>query len=203
MFGKREIGMRIGVNSKFECNSADEWIQIIKELDVSTVIAPMKYTEIRNIIDEVKPKYTFYAIEPMQWMHPDSPDDYLKLLQDMDRHKVAVHLDYVNMINSFERYHNRKAFINECYRKLGPYIKSIHAKDVQLGNESPCCLREVTPGAGDIDFTQVFTLSNRLSADMPVFVEHLSDFAAYKDAIKYMRNIGRISNIDIVKLKVC
>lgn len=54
---------------------------------------------VREIVDSVKPSRTFYTIEPMQWMHPDSPDDYLKLLQDIDRDSVGVHLDYVNMIN--------------------------------------------------------------------------------------------------------
>ena len=53
---------------------------------------------IREIIDAVKPKRTFYTIETMPWMIPDSPDDYLKLIKDVDRKAFGVHLDFVNMI---------------------------------------------------------------------------------------------------------
>lgn len=278
--------MRIGVNDGLQYNNADEWFQLIRELNVSAVIAPMKYSDskevkksymdyiekyhlvigevgiwknpiavdanerkaaleysraqlyladeikanccvnivgstgdrwdgyhpdnysedtyaliietIRSIVDEVKPKYTFYTIEPMYWMHPDSPDDYLKLLQDIDRKEVAVHLDYANMINGIERFHNRREFINECFRKLGPHVKSIHAKDLLLGSEAPCCLKEVVPGAGSIDYSQVLRLSEKLGADMPVFVEHLGDFQQYKAAVKHLRSIGESNGINII-----
>ena len=109
----------------------------------------------------------------MPWMHPDSPDDYLRLLRDIDRDRVGVHLDFANMINGFDRYANRMGFIAECFDKLGPYVKSIHAKDVRLGDEMPCCLRECPPGQGDIDFAPVLRLCEALGPDTPVFVEHI------------------------------
>ena len=40
---------------------------------------------VREIIDDVKPKNTFYALEPMPWIFPDSPDSYLRLIKDIDR----------------------------------------------------------------------------------------------------------------------
>ena len=40
---------------------------------------------IREIIDGVQPKNTFYCIEPMPWMIPDGPDEYLQLIRDVDR----------------------------------------------------------------------------------------------------------------------
>lgn len=152
---------------------------------------------VREIVDAVKPKRTFYTIEPMQWMHPDSPDDYLKLLQDIDRDSVGVHLDYVNMINSMERYHNRCEFIKECYRKLGPHIKSVHAKDLHLGPESPCCLRECDPGQGEIDFALVLRLSHRLGADTPVFVEHMTEYAQFQQAMAHLRKAGEDCGVPI------
>ena len=85
---------------------------------------------VRQIIDAVNPKHTFYTIEPMPWMYPDSPDNYLKLIRDIDRPAFAVHMDYTNMINGLDKYFNSDDFIRECFQKLGPYIKSIHAKDI-------------------------------------------------------------------------
>ncbi|MFP4444048.1 MAG: sugar phosphate isomerase/epimerase family protein [Spirochaetia bacterium] len=59
---------------------------------------------IRIIVDEVQPKHTWYAVETMPWMIPDSPDSYLRLLSAVNRERFAVHLDPVNMISSPRRY---------------------------------------------------------------------------------------------------
>lgn len=152
---------------------------------------------VREIVDSVKPSRTFYTIEPMQWMHPDSPDDYLKLLQDIDRDSVGVHLDYVNMINGIERYRQRSEFIKECYRKLGPHIKSIHAKDLHLGPGAPCCLQECDPGKGEIDFALVLRLAHRLGPDIPVFVEHMTEYSQFQRAMAYLRQVGERHGIPI------
>ena len=34
---------------------------------------------VREIIDAVQPKRTFYTLETMPWIYPDSPDSYLRL----------------------------------------------------------------------------------------------------------------------------
>ena len=34
---------------------------------------------VREIIDAVQPRRTFYTLEPMPWSFPDSPDSYLEL----------------------------------------------------------------------------------------------------------------------------
>ena len=40
---------------------------------------------VRYIIDQVKPENTFYTLEPMPYMLPDSPDSYLELIRAIDR----------------------------------------------------------------------------------------------------------------------
>lgn len=146
---------------------------------------------VREIIDAVKPKHTFYTLEPMYWMHPDSPEDYLKMIQDIDRQRFGVHMDYTNMITSFEKYHNCEAFLEECFRLLGSHIKSVHAKDIILKPNPPVCINETMPGTGRIDYRLVFRLSHQLDKDMPVFAEHLPDLDAYENAISYMRNVWK------------
>lgn len=142
---------------------------------------------IREIIDSVKPVSTFYTLEPMQWMHPDSPEDYLKMIRDVDRKAFGVHMDFANMINGFERYRDRRAFIEECFRLLGPYIRSIHAKDVRFVQDALCHIEECRPGLGDIDFVHVMGLIRELDEDMPVLAEHLETEEEYLEALKVLR----------------
>ncbi|MDF2588618.1 MAG: Xylose isomerase-like barrel [Anaerocolumna sp.] len=152
---------------------------------------------IRDIIDSVKPVNTFYTIEPMPWMVPDSPEAYLKLIKDVDRKAFGVHLDYTNMINSPKRYAFRTEFIRECFQKLGPYIKSVHAKDAIMKPSLPCIIEEVAPGKGTIDFIEVLRLCEGLGQDMTVFVEHMHTYDEYKAAAEFMRETGIKANVDI------
>lgn len=152
---------------------------------------------VREIIDCVKPKNTFYTLEPMPWMVPDSPDSYLQLIKDVDRHEFAVHLDCTNMINSPKKYVYRMEFIEECFQKLGPYIKSIHIKDIFMREVFPCSIEETAPGKGCIDFVKVLKLCEGLGEDTTAFVEHLSTHAEYKEAVQYLRTQSEIAKVYI------
>ncbi len=149
----------------------------------------------REIIDSVQPVRTFYTLEPMPWMLPDSPESYLKLIRDIDRRGFAVHLDFINMINCPERFLKRDAFIEECFTKLGPYIKSIHAKDVIMEKAYPCVLHEVMPGKGSVDYRKVVRLCERLGRDTTVFVEHLDSHEEYLEASGFLREMAEAEGI--------
>lgn len=142
---------------------------------------------VREIIDAVKPVHTSYTLEPMPWMVPSSPEEYLKLIRDVDRKGFGVHLDFTNMINCPERFVHRDRFIEECFTKLAPYIKSVHGKDVVMENVFPCVIREVMPGKGCVDYQKVVRLCESLGTDMTLFVEHLPDHESYKEAAAYVR----------------
>ena len=43
---------------------------------------------IREIIDAVSPHNTYFTIEPMPWMVPTGPDEYLHLLEAVDRDRL-------------------------------------------------------------------------------------------------------------------
>lgn len=152
----------------------------------------------REIIDAVNPKRTFFTLEPMPWMIPDSPDNYLKLLKDIDRKGFAVHLDFTNMINCPERFIKRDLFIEECFHKLGPYIKSVHAKDVMMERTFPCVIRELMPGKGVVDFRKVVRLCEGLGKDTTVFVEHLHTHEEYIEAAGYVRKIAQAEGITVI-----
>ena len=129
---------------------------------------------IREIIDRVNPKKTFYCLEPMPWMIPDSPEVYLQLMRDVDREQFAVHMDFVNMINCPRRFLDAEGFIEECFSKLGPYIKSTHLKDSRMDPmQLTTVLHECSPGEGSLDFVRVLRIIDRyLPADAPVLLEH-------------------------------
>lgn len=145
---------------------------------------------IREIIDGVKPTNTFYTIEPMPWMVPDSPEAYLKLLRDVDRKQFGVHLDYTNMINCPSRYVKSREFIAHCYKLLGPYIKSLHIKDVTMGHELPCSIKEILPGKGSIDLGHVLQLTEKLGPNMTAYLEHFHHDQEYLQGMEYMKKIA-------------
>ena len=54
----------------------------------------MVVSTVRDIIDSVKPSRTFYTLELMPWMFPNSADSYCRLIQAIDREEFAVHFDF-------------------------------------------------------------------------------------------------------------
>lgn len=158
-----------------------------------TLDTPAVYEDIiattRRIIDAVKPQKSCYSLEPMPWMAPESPAQYLRMLKDMARPGAfKVHLDYCNMINSLDRYRHASEFITECFTLLGEHIVSVHAKDVKLTDGFlPLCIGEVPPGEGAIDLALVTRLAHSLGENTPVFVEHLPNHEAYMKAASAMR----------------
>ncbi|MDL2205851.1 sugar phosphate isomerase/epimerase [Eubacteriales bacterium OttesenSCG-928-N13] len=153
---------------------------------------------VREIIDAVKPTRTFYTIEPMPWMVPDGPDEYLQLLKDVDRPAFGVHLDFVNMINSPRRYLAAEAFIEECFKKLAPYTKSIHAKDSIMEQPFTTMIREVAPGKGVLDYAKVLRAANAaMPKEIPFLLEHMNTDQEYAESYQYVADIADKEGIEI------
>ena len=152
----------------------------------------------QKIIDAVKPTRTSYSLEPMPWMVPESPEQYLQLLKDVDRLAFKVHLDYCNMLNSIERYRHASEFITHCFDLLGENIVSIHAKDALIVQGAlPVNINEIMPGKGSIDLSLVTKLAHQLGDDIPVFVEHLDTHEDYLQAAAAMREAARKANVPV------
>lgn len=152
----------------------------------------------QRIIDAVKPTHTAYSLEPMPWMVPESPEQYLQLMKDVDRPAFKVHLDYCNMLNSIERYRHASEFITHCFELLGPHIVSIHAKDALIVQGGlPIVINEVIPGAGSLDLSLVTKLAHGLGDDIPVFVEHLDTHEQYMQAANVMREAAKKAGVPV------
>lgn len=146
---------------------------------------------VRAIVDAVQPTRAFYTLEPMPWMYPDSADSYLALLRAIDRPQFAVHLDIVNLINSPQRYFHHAALIRECVTKLGPWIKSCHAKDILLADRLTVHLDEARPGLGGLDYRTLLRELDALGPDLPLMLEHLPTAADYDLAASHVRAAAR------------
>lgn len=145
---------------------------------------------VRDILDAVDPRRTFYSLEPMPWALPDSADSYVDLLHAVARPRFAAHLDPVNLINSPAKYYDNAGLLREAFAKLGPYIKSCHAKDITLAHELTVHLAEMRPGLGSLDYRVFLTEMQRLDPDTPLLVEHLSSQAEYAAATAHIRGVA-------------
>lgn len=144
----------------------------------------------RKVIDAVKPTRTVFSLEIMGWSLPDSPDAYLRLLKAIDRKAFGVHLDVFNGINSADRYYGHAEFIRDCFRKLGRYIASCHAKDLSWQPEMQVHFVEVIPGRGDIDYRPVLEGVASLPVDAPLMMEHLKSADEYEEAKRHILKVG-------------
>jgi sugar phosphate isomerase/epimerase len=153
---------------------------------------------VRHVIDQVKPISTFYTLEAMPYMLPDSPDSYLEIIKAVQRKQFAVHLDPVNMISSPQKYFKNAAFLKECFSKLGPYIKSIHAKDITITPKYTVHLQECRPGTGYLDYTVFLQETSKLK-DIPLMLEHLEKQEEYKLAADYIRGVGARAGISFLE----
>jgi len=146
---------------------------------------------VRAIIDEVRPARSYYALETLPKRYPDSVDSYLRLIKAIDRKGCAAHLDPVNLINNPRRYFNNSQLIRECFKKLGPYIKSCHAKDIRMLEGFPVNLQECQPGLGELDYAIYLTEASKLAVSPPLMLEHLEKAQEYRQAAEYIRSVGK------------
>jgi sugar phosphate isomerase/epimerase len=151
----------------------------------------------RKIIDTVKPTHTFFVLEAMPWAYPDSADSYLKLIKAIDRKPFGVHLDPVNLVTSPQIYYRNGEMISDCFRKLGSYIRSCHAKDITLREDNYIPqLDEIIAGKGNLDYSVFLTELAKLK-DVPLMMEHLNTTEEYVQAAKYIRSVGKTVEVEL------
>ena len=144
----------------------------------------------RHILDTVKPKRTRFTIEMMPWSLPDGPDAYLELIRAVARTTFGVHLDVCNVINSPRRFYNNGEVIRECFRKLGRWITSCHAKDLRWAPEFNVHFQEVVPGRGQLDYRAYLAELARLPVDAPLMLEHLKNAEEYDEGRAYILRVA-------------
>jgi sugar phosphate isomerase/epimerase len=150
---------------------------------------------VRAIIDDVKPARSFYTLEAMPWMYPDSPDEYARLMEAIDRERFAVHLDPVNIVASPRLYYDNTSLLKECFARLGPKIKSCHAKDIAFSQNLTVHLDEIRPGLGGLDYRTYLTELDKLEGDVPLMLEHLASAEDYAAAAEHIRSVAKEAGV--------
>jgi sugar phosphate isomerase/epimerase len=143
---------------------------------------------IRDIIDSARPARTKFCIESMPWMIPGSPDECLRLLEDVDRPALGTHLDVVNMITTPRRYFFNDEFLEECFSKLKGTICSCHLKDIRLKEEYTFQLEETACGNGSLDLERYAALASAENPQMPMIIEHLNTDDEYIASVQYVKS---------------
>lgn len=149
----------------------------------------------KKLIDEVRPHRVKYSIEPMPWMYPTGPDEYLRLEKDINREEFGIHFDFVNMINSPQRYFHINEFMQECFDKIGDRILSCHLKDIRLKRELTFQLEETNCGNGILDIEQLIQHLQNYNHDMPVIIEHLDTDEEYLKSLTYVKKRLQDANV--------
>ena len=145
---------------------------------------------VRHILDAVHPTRTFYTLETMPWMFPDSAASYLRLIRAIDRPRFAVHLDPLNLVCSPKRFYRTGDLIRDFVHRLGAHIRSCHAKDIALGGQLTVHLDEVRPGLGTLDYPAYLKALDGLDPDTPLMLEHLPSAEEYALAAQHLRSVA-------------
>jgi len=182
-----EIGARCCVN--IAGSRGEKWDGPCRD-DLTDETFGMIVEVVRDIIDNVRPQRSCYVLETMPWMFPDSVDSYLGLIRAIDRKAFAVHFDPVNLICSPQLYFRNGEVISDFITRLGPYIRSCHAKDIFLHDRLTVNLDEVRPGNGALDYQAYLTGMAKLDEDIPLMLEHLPNAEEYDMAAAYIRQVA-------------
>jgi sugar phosphate isomerase/epimerase len=117
-------------------------------------------------------------------------------MKAIDRKGFGVHLDPVNIVTTPSIYYNNGAMISDCFKKLGPHIRSCHAKDITLREDNNIPqFDEIVAGKGNLDYITFLTELAKLK-DVPLMMEHLNTAEEYEKAAAYIRAEGKKVNME-------
>ncbi len=126
-------------------------LKVQKSYSVKTIAAG-----VREILDEVNPVRTFFALEIGGQTYPRYADDFLHLMKAIDHPRFGVCLDLSSIADP-----------DDCFDKLAPFIRSIDLSDVALMKK-------------DVDYTDLLERIDAINPDMCVMIRHDGDDADIK-----------------------
>lgn len=117
----------------------------------------------------------------------ETPTTMFRALKDVDQPNLGVGLDTANLILY------GKANPVDAVDTLGPYVKSMHAKDGKWPTNPMKLGEEVLIGRGDVDFAQVFAKLHKLGYTGAVTIERETSGPQQIEDVKaekvYLENI--------------
>lgn len=144
----------------------------------------------RRLLKEVEPREAAFALEMMPWMYPTTAEEALALIDAVGRPGFAAHVDLVNTTCSPRLYYENADATRRCFKVLGGHVRSVHAKDIRLGEGLTVHLDEVRAGLGGFDFGALLSSVAQHCPDAPVMLEHLTSEEDYDAAAGYVRGVA-------------
>ena len=158
---------------------------------------------VQAVVDGARPSRTYFTLEVMPWIAPDSVESYVRLIEEIDRERFAVHFDPANLVNDPQKYYVTGELMSAFVARLGPVIRSCHAKDIVLSEEFPpytVRLFEGRPGTGNLDWDTLLVELERLDPDLPLMLEHLDTQDEYREGSDYIREKASACGVRLVQL---
>lgn len=82
-----------------------------------------------------------------------------------------------------------------CIAALGPQIRSVHVKDIQLATRLTVHLDEARPGQGGLDLRTLLRALKQLDPTLPIMLEHLPNETEYDLAAAHVRAVAKEEGI--------
>ncbi len=190
--------MRLGGSVVSEFKGPGQFVDIALDSGFKAVVFPLNHKTPEDEIDSLKREIDEAGIiiaEVGAWRN--NPLDASGQVCKEALENIKKQLDIVNMINSPLLLYRNAEFTRECFEKLGPYIKSIHVKDINIEQKLTVHLNECLVGEGCYDFKEFFNCASKLEDRMPVLVEHIKIQEDYKKSVSYLRNFAVRMGIEI------
>jgi sugar phosphate isomerase/epimerase len=152
---------------------------------------------VQRIIDAVRPQRTFYTLETMPWVAPEDTEAYVRLIEEIDRERFAVHFDPVNLVSDPRKYYATAELVRDFVHELGPLVKSCHVKDIVIEQDMPPLrLHEVVPGQGEFDLDALVVALAGLDPDLPLMLEHLETADEYRAGATHLREVAARNGLE-------
>ena len=87
--------------------------------------------------------------------------------------------------------------IRDFLARLGPHIRSCHAKDILLQDRLTVHLDEVRPGLGALDWPALLAGLSKLDADLSLMIEHLATAEEYASAADHIRRVAAAEGVSL------
>ena len=131
---------------------------------------------VQSIIDRVNPQTTKLVMETESYLFPDSPENYLDIINAVKRKELAVHLDPVNITCSPRRFYKNNEFLKRCFDILEQHILYCHAKDFNMhSRHATVKIDETFIGDGVLDYQCYLREIQKLEKQPTLMIEHLND----------------------------
>lgn len=152
---------------------------------------------IQKLLDEVHPVHTYYTVEAMPWMLPDSLETYERLINAVNRNHFGVHYDPVNLVHTHRAFYENGRQMEEFVQRLGGKIRSCHVKDVGLEVRYNTVILEKKTGEGALETERLLIALNKLDPNLPVMTEHLESEEENRNAHRYLRACAERAGIQL------